>query len=243
VWQNFGHDGSATGVFARRFDSTGAGGGEFQVNLRTLSNQNYPAVSIASGGALRDRLDRLRPGWADLGILARRFTSAGAPIGGEFLVNSYTEGSQQYPTVALDGDGDFVVAWQDYGQDGDLRGVFAQRFDSTGHAVDTEFQVTSYTGNRQAYPAVAADQAGDFVVVWQSYGQDLSQNGVFAQRFDNVAVLDIDGNGSTAALTDGLAGAALPVRIHRLDADRRRGRRRALPALRRAHDPGVICRR
>jgi hypothetical protein len=41
--------------------------------------------------------------------------------------------------------------------------------------------------------------------------------GVFAQRFAPLAVLDIGGDGQTAALTDGLLGPALPLRLHRSD--------------------------
>jgi len=46
-----------------------------------------------------------------------------------------------------------------------------------------EFQVNTYTTSRQALPAVAADAAGNFVVAWQSYTQDGSLDGIFAQRF------------------------------------------------------------
>src|SRR5262245_37811447 len=35
-----------------------------------------------------------------------------------------------------------------------------------------EFQVNTYTANGQSLPAVAADGNGNFVVVWQSSGQD-----------------------------------------------------------------------
>jgi hypothetical protein len=48
------------------------------------------------------------------------------------------------------------------------------------------------------------DDSGDFVVVWLSGDQDGDDGGVFAQRFKVPAVLDIDGNGDTDALTDGL---------------------------------------
>jgi hypothetical protein len=41
------------------------------------------------------------------------------------------------------------------------------------------------------------------VIVWQSE-HDGSGTGVFAQRFVSSAVLDIDGNGDVAPLTDGL---------------------------------------
>jgi hypothetical protein len=45
---------------------------------------------------------------------------------------------------------------------------------------------------------------GDFVVAWRSDGQDGDANGIFAQRYRAPAILDIDGNGSVAPLTDGL---------------------------------------
>jgi hypothetical protein len=46
----------------------------------------------------------------------------------------------------------------------------------------------------------------DFVIVWQSSLQDGSLGGVFAQRFENrgVLLLDADGNGVLAPLSDGL---------------------------------------
>ena len=47
-----------------------------------------------------------------------------------------------------------------------------------------EFQVNTHTTNKQENPAIAIDVAGNFVVVWNSYLQDKSSNGVFAQRFD-----------------------------------------------------------
>ena len=47
-----------------------------------------------------------------------------------------------------------------------------------------EFQVNTHTTNKQENPAIAMDGAGNFVVVWNSYLQDGSSNGVFGQRFD-----------------------------------------------------------
>src|SRR5687767_9530204 len=37
------------------------------------------------------------------------------PIGSQFQVNTYTTNWQNLPAVAMDGDGDFVVAWNSYG--------------------------------------------------------------------------------------------------------------------------------
>jgi hypothetical protein len=118
-------------------------------------------------------------------VFARRFSSAGTPLAAEFQVNTYTYSAQTAPTVAGEGDGDFLVAWSSYSQDGDSYGIFARRFSSAGAALAEEFQVNTYTGSFQTTPSAAIDAGGDFVVAWQSQGQDGAGNGVFARRFSS----------------------------------------------------------
>ena len=113
-------------------------------------------------------------------------------LGDEFQVNTYTNGQQVYPAVAARPSGEFVVVWESgASQDGDQRGVFGQRFDALGGRAGSEFQVNSYTTHEQYRPSVGIDDAGGFVVTWESYysgfgvvGQDGSGAGVFGQRFD-----------------------------------------------------------
>ena len=51
VWRSFGQDGSAGGVFARRFTQAGlALTGEVQINKTTLGHQNNPDVAILNDG-------------------------------------------------------------------------------------------------------------------------------------------------------------------------------------------------
>jgi len=47
-----------------------------------------------------------------------------------------------------------------------------------------EFQVNMHTTNDQKNAAIAMDETGNFVVVWSSYLQDSSSNGVFGRLFD-----------------------------------------------------------
>ena len=47
-----------------------------------------------------------------------------------------------------------------------------------------EFQVNTHTSNEQKNAAIAMDEAGNFVVVWSSYLQDGSSNGIFGRLFD-----------------------------------------------------------
>jgi hypothetical protein len=142
---------------------------------------------------------------ANAGVFARRFSAAGVAQGAEIPVNVVTANNQQRPALEVDNDGDFTVAWDSYGQDGQFGGIFARHWSSSGAAVGGEFQVNTYITNVQTFPAVASGGGAAFVVAWQSLGQDSSGEGVFAQRFGSgTAILDIDGNGALTALTDGI---------------------------------------
>jgi hypothetical protein len=104
--------------------------------------------------------------------------------GTEFRVNSYTTDRQLFSSVSSDASGNFLVAWLSNGQDGSSDGIFGQRYDSSGVAQGDEFQINSYTTSEQEHPSVGTTGANQFVVVWQSYGQDGSGVGAFGQRFD-----------------------------------------------------------
>jgi hypothetical protein len=90
--------------------------------------------------------------------------------GSEFIVNTYTTSNQNSPVVAADASGRFVVIWEAYGLDGSDGGLFGQRYDAAGRAVGGEFQVNTYTADRQFDAQVAAGPTGDFMVVWTSAG-------------------------------------------------------------------------
>jgi hypothetical protein len=204
TWTNFA-DLAGFGVFARRFSSAGAPlTADFQVNTYTFSSDTGPEVASEGNGDFVVAWYSDHDGY-DFGIFARRFSSAGSALGGEFQVNTRTLDRQWFPSVASDADGDFIVAW-DSGtiQDGSGAGVFAQRYSSTGLRVGGEFQVNTFTVGHQSHPAVASDADGDFVVAWSDTGQDGSSYGIFAQLFDDPILADVDGNGVADPLTDGL---------------------------------------
>ena len=85
------------------------------------------------------------------GIFARSYTPFGVP-GPEFQVNTYTTSAQHAPSVG--GANSFsVIAWQSEGQDGDLAGIYARRFDGAsppagfGKAVQTWSNLREMMGN------------------------------------------------------------------------------------------------
>jgi Dockerin type I domain len=77
---------------------------------------------------------------SDQGVFAQAFSSAGARLGGNFQVNTYTTDNQSHSSLAMNASGDMVFAWDSYhvanpfnwydplGQDGSGAGVYAQRY-------------------------------------------------------------------------------------------------------------------
>src|SRR5205085_8521011 len=89
------------------------------------------------------------------GIYAQRYSAAGAPLGSEFRVNTYTTSDQSQPSVAMGAAGDFIIAWSSIGQAGGVSDVYAQRYSVAGVALGTEFRVNTFTTGEQDIPATA----------------------------------------------------------------------------------------
>src|SRR5262249_16287046 len=115
----------------------------------------------------------------------RRFSSSGAPLSGDFRVNTYTTGDQRSPAAAPLPGGGFVVVWQSAGQDGSGLGLFGQRYDAAGTPLGGEFEVNTYTTGDQSDPAVVGGPGGSFVVTWSGFGvEEPDDPGIFARRYD-----------------------------------------------------------
>src|SRR5262249_22830855 len=144
-------------VFAQRFDSSGVPqGSEFRVNTYTTGNQYAPSIGMDLTGDFVVVWQSYQDG-SGYGIFGQRFDSSGTKQGSEFQINTYTTGHQTDPSVAMDVDGDFVVAW-----DGRVAGpgssayggVAAQLFDSSGAPQGSEIELEHNSGSR---PSVAMD--------------------------------------------------------------------------------------
>ncbi|MBI1347631.1 hypothetical protein GC163_15225 [bacterium] len=183
-------DGAPGGDFTRQFRVSDivTAGGEFQVNTVTTNAQTFPATAMDADGNFVVTWHSYGQDGSEYGIFAQRYSATGVAQGSEFQVNTYTTGSQQYPAVAMDAGGDFVITWASYDQDGSGYGIFAQRYDSAGVAQGGEFRVNTRASNEQTSPSVAMDADGDFVITWQSFGQDGNKYGVYAQRYNAAGV-------------------------------------------------------
>jgi len=104
-------------------------------------------------------------------------------VGSEFRVNTHNEDVENRSGVADLLDGGFVVTWFAYRGAGFH--IYAQRYNSSGQPVGTEFRVNTHSGVGQVAPAVAGLSGGGFIIVWESYDQDGSYDGIYGQRYDD----------------------------------------------------------
>lgn len=114
-------------------------------------------------------------------IYCRLLDSSGKPVSTEFSVSA-SQNSQDYPAVASDSQGRFVVVWGS--QNIGVQGIECQRFDSAGNKAGTP--VTIATGNYPLnIPKVAFDSRGNFFTAWID-GRDDATNmlDIYAARFD-----------------------------------------------------------
>ncbi|HEY0973933.1 MAG TPA: hypothetical protein VGE57_05520 [Solimonas sp.] len=172
---------------------------EFAANTTTALDQQRPAVASNRAGRSVVAWESFGQDGSHLGIVARRFDN-GAPIGPEFVVNTYTVGRQNFPAVAMDAAGNFVVAWRSSLQGSPGGTIFAQRYAADGSKLGGEFRVGPDNSNRdsQSEPQVAMNAQGDFAIAWSNrevgaLAEALGRNGD-EDRWIEVRTYTADGN-------------------------------------------------
>jgi hypothetical protein len=183
IWSQ---DGSSYGIYGQRFDSAGATvGGAFQVNTFTDNHQSDSSTAALNDGGFVVTWTSEGQDGSNYGIYGQRYDSAGAAVGAEFQVNTFTANWQAESSTAALNDGGFVVTWTSVYQDGSGPGIYGQRFDSAGATVGAEFKVNSFTWNSQFDSSTTALNDGGFVVTWTSEdgGYD-----IYGQHYDSAGV-------------------------------------------------------
>ena len=119
-------------------------------------------------------------------IVLRRFDSEGNDLEDPWVINTTSDNTQDHPRVAVAGDGTFLVAWESEEFDPDdstnRRFVRSQFFAANGTASGPEQLVSGSSGDSApisvdvAALRVADGSSGGFVVVWDSFNTEGSDN-------------------------------------------------------------------
>jgi hypothetical protein len=214
TWSDLSQTGGDTSGWAVRgqiFNADGGkAGGKFLVNTTAADSQFNSAVTALGDGRFvviwddESQTGGDTSGWAVRGQI---FNADGGKAGGEFLVNTTTDGDQgdQYESAATAlGDGRFIVTWSDFSRRGGGTWGWAVRgqiFNADGSRYNGEFLVNTTTADRQFNSAVTSLGDGRFVVTWAD-GVSTVRGGIFSLDFPG------DDYFSGGAGADSLAGFA-----------------------------------
>lgn len=158
--------------------------GEFSLTRGLAGDQVRADVSVDTTGGYIVWQDSHSDGDGS-GITARVINNYLSPdTRVTFQVNRITAGNQEKPRVARLTSGGTCFVWQ--GGPLGSQDVFARFMNVPRGAisVETDILVNSHQQGEQSSAAVAALQGGSSVVVWSSFGQDGSMQGIYGQRFN-----------------------------------------------------------
>ena len=219
VWQSRGQDGSAEGIYARRFDGTGAPlGAEQRVNTFTTGIQAFPVVAAVEDNgfvvawASVDGRDDSGPG-----VFARHYDAAGNAPQPEVRVGRTPAllNTNEY-SVVRDGHGGFAIAWAS-----GFPEIAVRRYDAASLPLDGGLGANSLPNllTPNHFPDLGSDGAGRLTLAW-TLGNSLADHATrrYGAAWPGVLRVDAqaggqsDGNG---VLDPGEAVTVAPTWLNR----------------------------
>ena len=170
-------------ICGQLYDSTGSSiGAEFVIN-EEASDSRYPDVAMDADGNFAVVWMREK---SSNSIIARLYNADGTAKRGPFEVSTIKFSSITQPSIAMDKDGNFVVAWDGDPDRASLDDIHARCYDPNGTAVGEQFIVNTTIEGPQQNPQVAINNRGRFVIVWDSkIDPNINERDIFAQRYYN----------------------------------------------------------
>jgi hypothetical protein len=178
-------------IYARRFSSSGEPiGPEFVVNTTLRGTQLDASVAADADGDFVVVWQTRFPGGLLRSIFGQRFSKSGKKVGPEFRVNEERIEKDFLPSVAMDRQGNFVVAWQSFSRSPDRAQcgqVRLRLYRHDGTPVGSEFPVAPGDAACGEEVKVAFGPDGVFALVWsveKGYSDETGTDfDVYATRF------------------------------------------------------------
>jgi Ca2+-binding RTX toxin-like protein len=173
-------DGSVDCVRGRIFNADGSddasvnGGNDFIINTTGQNDQSLPAVTGLPDGRFVAMWDSNDTGDSSSGCIRGRIYDAdGTPDlsvngGNDFIVNTTTTNSQDFPSVTALPDGRFVAMWDSNDPGDGSSGCIRGRIFNVDGSAAGDFVVNTTTSLDQETPSVSALADGRIVASWVS---------------------------------------------------------------------------
>lgn len=174
-------DRTTDAVRVRLFDANGVPKGDsVKVNSVGLKGLARPSLAMRPDGVFVVAWDGDPNKASEDDIRARVLDANATPLGDEFIVNTTRTGQQQNARVAVNGQGEFMVAWEGPSADpNEGTDVFCQRLDPNSQPVGSEVRLNEFAPGDQGQPDVAIGAMGWSIAIWESDDQDGSGVGLF----------------------------------------------------------------
>lgn len=149
------------------FIAVSAAGQDRTVNADTTGDQT--GLAVASNGGTQSVVVWTNSGIDPSGphLTAQRFVNR-VPAGTAIAVSSASSGTQSQSAVAMDGSGNFVVAWQGVEGDDTDADIYLRRFSRDGTPLGDDVRINTELFGDQQNVSIAMSPSGEFVVVWSS---------------------------------------------------------------------------
>jgi Ca2+-binding RTX toxin-like protein len=170
----------STGI-VQRYKSTA----EFQggsITLECSSSHSAPTIAMDADGDFVVAYKNSSSSYSGGSYTVKRYNSAGVEQGNAIVLGDNSTVYVNSTDVAIESDGDFVVAWSERVANGSQSDIYVQRYSKDGMKVGDRLMIDSATENGYA-PQVATDDAGNFVVTWKISTED--GESATARRFDS----------------------------------------------------------
>ncbi len=172
----------------QRFDANGLKLGN-EVDLPFFYNyndQHAPVVAVHSGGNYVLTWSELEGYGYNSDVFFQRYDKGGTPLGGAVRVNDDPgKESQGQPAIAMDGNGNFIIAWTD--SRAGNSDVYFQRYNSNGSTIGSNSRINDDDESNPASstdPAIVVDAAGNFTITWSDDRND--DWDIYARRYNTI---------------------------------------------------------
>ena len=193
VWEDDGDGDAVFDVHVRGFNADGTERfPQFKSHSGSSGQQLTPAIAMDPSGNFVVLWENDGNSDGEFQIEARGFNPDGTQRFAQFTVHTQSSGQQRDPAVAMNSSGTFLAAWHD-DRDGDGEyQIHARVFNADSTERVVQFTANVNSAGQQINPAVAINDAGNFVIAWESDRDNDNEYHVRCRRFTPDGTGEID---------------------------------------------------